>query len=89
MNHVNRDLIEQVVVGQIRTEKIERIRVMKKISSYTDRVVDCLKSGEFLVGDYNVKPVETDSFYKYYHYKTHDVKFFIGTLAELKIKLNK
>ena len=65
---------------------IERIRLEKKISSYTSRVIDCLKSGEMLVGDYNVKPVN-DTMFQYYDYKGHDIKFFIGTLAELKDKL--
>lgn len=88
MNHVNRDLIEQVVVSQIKTDKIERVRTMNDISSHIDRACDCIKRGESMFGDFNIKPIDK-GFYKYYHYKTYNIKFFIGTLAELESKLTK
>jgi len=41
-----------------------------------------------MIGDYNAKGNDYDKLYSYYYYKSYDVKFFIGTLAELKVKLN-
>ena len=65
---------------------IKRIRVERTISSFMNRAADCIKNGEMMRGDHNIKPISND-FYEYYHYKSKDIKFFIGTLAELKIKL--
>jgi hypothetical protein len=65
---------------------LKRIRLEKEISSFTDRAADCIKNGESMCGNYNIAPI-SKHFYEYYIYKSRDVKFFIGTLAELKIKL--
>lgn len=69
--------------------KIERVKIMHKISSFADRAINCIKAGEYMIGDYNAKGNDYDKRYSYYYYKSYDVKFFIGTLAELKEKLSK
>tara|TARA_R100001244_G_scaffold124453_1_gene94284 strand:- start:513 stop:746 length:234 start_codon:yes stop_codon:yes gene_type:complete len=71
----------------MRSGEIKRIRVVNNISNFTDRAINCIKNGEYMINDYNAKLIR-DKFYEYYHYQTHDIRFFIGTLAELKIKLN-
>ena len=70
------------------SDQLERVRVLHKISSHIDRAINCLRNGEFMVGDYNVTIKETDKFYSYYNWQSYDIKFFCGTLAELKAKLN-
>ncbi len=66
--------------------RLERVRVMNEISTFTDRAADCIKNGLYMIGDYNARQVR-ENFFEYYIYKSKNVKLFIGTLAELKKKL--
>ena len=68
-------------------DRLERVKTMHSISSFADRVADCIKNGLYMIGDYNARQLRKN-FFEYYIYKSKDIKFFCGTLAELKVKLN-